>query len=186
MEKLGSVDVLINNAGLGYEKSFIDQTEEEILQVLNTNLISQILLTKEFLPNMLEKGDGKIIYVTSLAGKIGFPELAPYSASKFGVEGFAETLREELKNTGVKICVVRPGVTDTPFFQPAGMTEYYHKVKKSGKIHPPESVAKAILKNINIMPDEIVVGSDRIYLRILPFIPYKWRFKLLDFINLFN
>jgi short-subunit dehydrogenase len=186
MSEFGSIDILVNNAGIGYEKEFIDQNIQEIEAVLNTNLISPLKLTWSILPELIKKNDGIIIFVTSLAGKIGFPGLAPYSASKFGIEGFAETLREELKETGIKVCVVRPGVTDTDFFGKAGMQGFYNQVKRSGKIHPATSVSEAVIQNIEKLPNEIIVGSDRIFLKIIRFVPYKWRFKLLDIVNKIN
>lgn len=184
--EFGKIDILINNAGIGYEKDFSEQNKNEIDSVLTTNLISPINLTKEILPEFIKNKEGVIFFVTSLAGKIGFPKLAPYSASKFGIEGFAETVREELKDKNIKIVVVRPGVTDTDFFDKAGMHEFYYLVKLNNKIHSANSVAEEIIRNMDNLPEVITIGSDKIFLKILPLIPYKWRFRLLSIVNLFN
>jgi len=184
--EFGRIDILINNAGIGYSEDFIKQEESKIDAVIKTNLSVPINLTKEVLFEFIDNKNGIIFFISSLAGKIGFPQLAPYSASKFGIEGFAETIREELRDKNIKIIVVRPGVTDTNFFNKAGMDEYHSYAKKKGNIHPASIVAQEIMKNIKNPPDVIIVGSDRIFLKILKFIPFKWRFKLLDFINLFN
>lgn len=181
--EFGKIDILINNAGIGYEKDFAEQNKNEIDSVLNTNLISPVYLTKEVLPEFIKNKEGIIFFITSLAGKIGFPKLAPYSASKFGVEGFAETIREELRSKNIKVVVVRPGITDTDFFDKAGMNEYYNSVKLNNKIYSTDSVVKEVIRNINNLPEVMTIGSDKIFLKILPLIPYKWRFRLLDFVN---
>jgi short-subunit dehydrogenase len=183
ISEFGSVQILLNNAGVGYEKEFAVQNIEEIENVLNTNLISPIKLTRSVLPHLIKNGNGTVVFVTSLAGKLGFPKLAPYSASKFGVEGFAEALRAELRDTQINICVVRPGITDTNFFNKAGMQQYYSKIKQENKLHSPKGVADAIINKIGMKPNEIVVGSDKIFLKILPFIPYRWRFMVLNTLN---
>jgi len=186
VNSFGSVDILVNNAGIGYERPFSEQSPDQIDSVISTNLMAPMYLTKLILPVLLKNKTGVIMYVTSLAGKIGFPNLAPYSASKFGLEGFAETIREEVKDRGIKVVVVRPGVTDTDFFAKAGMNEFYSEVRKSNKIHPPSRVSDEILSKIESLPDEIVVGTDKFFLRLLPYVPYRQRFRLLDVTNVLN
>ena len=111
------IDLLICNVGAGGNMSLKNQQSKEIEKVISTNLTSTILLTQHLLANKRKESELQIVLVSSLAGKMSFPGLSVYSATKFGIEGFAEALRYELEEKEkVKICVLRPGVTDTNFF----------------------------------------------------------------------
>ncbi|HEX6547766.1 MAG TPA: SDR family NAD(P)-dependent oxidoreductase [Candidatus Dormibacteraeota bacterium] len=110
------VDVLVNNAGLGWRGRFERMPEEEIQQLLGTNLVGLAVATQAVLPAMLELNRGVIINVASVVGFRAVPYSAFYSATKHAVAGLSHALRGELSGTGVKVCAVYPGTTDTEFF----------------------------------------------------------------------
>ena len=105
----GPVDVLVNNAGVEYASAYAVQAPEEILQTIEVNLTAPLLLTREVLAGMIERRRGHVVNVASLAGLSATPFEAAYSASKFGLVGFTQALRAELRGTGVGCSVVCPG-----------------------------------------------------------------------------
>src|SRR5919199_6135254 len=118
------VDVLVNNAGFGWWGRLADLPEEEAQALVATNLMGAIWTTQAALPEMLAAGSGVIINVASVVGFRAAPYSAVYSASKHALVGLSHALRGELSGTGVKVCVVYPGTTDTEFFrgeQPRGL-----------------------------------------------------------------
>ncbi|MEU5848864.1 3-oxoacyl-ACP reductase FabG [Saccharopolyspora shandongensis] len=115
-ERFGPVDILVNNAGRSGGGVTKDVPDELWFDVINTNLNSVFLMTKEVLNNggMLEKGWGRIINIASTGGKQGVIHGAPYSASKHGVVGLSKALGLELAKTGVTVNAVCPGFVETP------------------------------------------------------------------------
>lgn len=107
----GRVDALINNAGIGSGKRFEVMETADIERMMSVNLMAPVLLTRLLLPGMLERKRGAIICVASVAGHVATETL--YSATKFGVRGFALSLRRELRGTGVNVSVVSPGFVRT-------------------------------------------------------------------------
>lgn len=184
----GRVDLLISNAGVGVSKSFEHMTDDEVELVITTNLLSPIKLIGQVIGSTLrtsKQSKLQIVIVTSLAGKMGFPELSTYSASKFGLEGFAEVLRHDLKQTNISICVLRPGVTDTGFFNVAGMHGFYDSVKGKKVLHSAESVAEELFEKLSPHLEELTIGSDKYALKVLPFFKWNNKLKALDLINKF-
>ena len=108
----GRVDILINNAGVGATKSFMETNEDDWKWTFDTNLHAAVHAIRMFLPNMIEHGDGIIVNVASLAGVMA-NTLAAYSASKFAVVGMSESLLLEYGDKGLKVVVVCPGVIAT-------------------------------------------------------------------------
>ncbi len=106
----GQIDVLVNNAGFGEHNWFDRSSEETLRRQIEVNLIAPILLTKAVLPAMIARRRGTIINVSSVAGRIGTPTLAVYSATKFGLDGFSEAVRREVLPLGIHVCVLSPGV----------------------------------------------------------------------------
>ncbi len=106
-EVFGRVDILVNNAGMGLGKTFERTSPDEIRQLVDVNLTSAMLLTRAVLPGMLARRHGRIICVASVAGLIGVDAL--YSGTKFGLRGFARSLRRQLQGTGVSVSLVSPG-----------------------------------------------------------------------------
>ena len=112
------LDVLINNAGVGWMGRAHQMPEEKVDELIATNLKGVLNTTQSALPWMLERRRGVIINVASVVGFRSSPYSAVYSATKHGVVGFSHALRGELSGTGVKVCVVYPGVTSgTEFFK---------------------------------------------------------------------
>lgn len=150
----GPVDVLVANAGLPGTGRLEDFTAEELGRVLRVNLEAPIRLTHELLPAMQERGGGHLVYVSSLSGKAAAPRASLYSATKFGLRGFAFGLREDLLKRGIGVSIVAPG-----FVREAGM---FHD---SGAKAPPglgtttpEAVAEGVLTAIGRNRHEVVVA----------------------------
>jgi meso-butanediol dehydrogenase / (S,S)-butanediol dehydrogenase / diacetyl reductase len=112
VERLGRVDILVNNAGVGGSRPLVELSTEELDLILSVNLRAVILLTRELLPGMLERGDGVVINISSQAGKRGFPDISHYSASKAGVLGFTRSLAAELAPK-VRVNAICPGMVLT-------------------------------------------------------------------------
>lgn len=111
-----TIDVLVNAAGLGIIKSSDTLTEEEFMQTIHTNLYAPFLLVKAFLPNMKETKKGLIINIPGILGKVPMLGAAAYSASKYGLNGMMQSIREEVKRTEIRITNLFLGGVDTPFW----------------------------------------------------------------------
>jgi 3-oxoacyl-[acyl-carrier protein] reductase len=112
------VDFLINNAGWGKRAPIIKGRREDWDQTLRLNLRAPMILAKALLPPMIEKGNGAVINIGSISGKTGEANGAAYSASKFGLIGFTQSLYEEVRQYGIKVAVILPGFVDTPLIPP--------------------------------------------------------------------
>lgn len=114
------VDILVNNAGIVTGKAFLDLSFDEIKRTMDINFLGTALLTKHFLPVMVERNSGHVVNIASSAGLLGMPRMSDYCASKFADVGFSESLRLEMLkfgHTGVKITCVCPYVIDTGMFK---------------------------------------------------------------------
>lgn len=103
------IDVLVNNAGLALGGMVEEIPLENWREQMETNFFGLVAMTQAVLPHMRARRSGKIINVSSISGRIGFPGLAPYAASKFAIEGFSESLRMELLPHGIHVALVEPG-----------------------------------------------------------------------------
>jgi NAD(P)-dependent dehydrogenase (short-subunit alcohol dehydrogenase family) len=115
VENFGGLDVLVNNAGYGNVNSVEDTELDDFREQIETNLFGTIIMTKAAIPVMREQRSGHIIQFSSVGGRIGAPGRAPYSAAKWGVEGFSEVLSQEMALIGVKVTVIEPGGFRTDF-----------------------------------------------------------------------
>jgi NAD(P)-dependent dehydrogenase (short-subunit alcohol dehydrogenase family) len=115
-ERLGRVEILVNNAGVGASRPLVELSDEELDLNLNVNLRATILLTRELLRGMLERGEGVVINISSQAGKRGFPDITHYSASKAGVLGFTRSLAAEVAPK-VRVNAICPGMVLTGMMQ---------------------------------------------------------------------
>jgi NAD(P)-dependent dehydrogenase (short-subunit alcohol dehydrogenase family) len=115
VDNFGGLDVLVNNAGYGNVNSIEDTGLDEFREQIETNLFGTIIVTKAAIPVMRAQGSGHIIQFSSVGGRLGAPGRAPYSAAKWGVEGFSEVLAGEMALVGVKVTVVEPGGFRTDF-----------------------------------------------------------------------
>ncbi|WP_109126070.1 oxidoreductase [Dyella sp. C11] len=108
-EKFGRIDVLVNNAGYGYQSTAEEAVDSEVRAQFDTNVFGLFELTRAVLPTMREQRSGNILNVTSVAGMIGFPGSGFYAASKHAVEGFTDSLRAEVAPLGIGVTGVEPG-----------------------------------------------------------------------------
>jgi uncharacterized protein len=119
--RAGAVDVLVANAGLPGSGRLDGFTPEQIDRALDVNLRAPMQLTRALLPGMLERGRGHLVFVSSLAGKVSSSGTSVYSATKFGLRGFAAGLRHDLHLSGVGVTAVNPGfVRDAGMFADSG------------------------------------------------------------------
>jgi acetoacetyl-CoA reductase len=109
----GPIDVLVNNAGITRDRMFLKMTRDDWDAVINTNLNSMFNVTKQVVPDMLEKGFGRIIQISSVNGEKGQAGQTNYSAAKAGMHGFTMALAQELANKGVTVNTVSPGYIGT-------------------------------------------------------------------------
>ena len=110
VNEAGEVDILISNAGLPASGTLESFTVNEIDRALDVNLRAPMMLAKQLAPAMVAKGRGHLLFVSSLYGKAASPGTGVYSATKYGLRGFAAALRQDLRTTGVGVSVVFPGV----------------------------------------------------------------------------
>jgi short-subunit dehydrogenase len=133
------VDVLAANAGHGLGHGFLDQSPQEWLHVINTDVTGTLLLIQPIARRMVERGEGKILITGSVAGHLSGAFQAVYNGSKAFIDSFAAALNEELRDTGVTVTCLKPGATETNFFHRAELDDT--KVGQSDKDDPAD-VAK--------------------------------------------
>ncbi len=109
----GRVDTLVNNAAAIYTGPALDQDLENIEHALRTNLGGTIFTTRAVLPQMLARGNGRIVNISSIAGKAPIPHMLPYSVSKFAIVGYSQAIRTELLGKGIRVTTVCPGLMRT-------------------------------------------------------------------------
>ncbi len=150
------IDVLVNDAGQGYYGKFIDTDIYRELDIVNLNIGSLMILTKHFLKQMVNRGDGKILNLSSIASKVPGPYQSVYHGTKAFVQSFTEAIRAEVKDTGVTITALLPGATDTDFFNKADMQQ--SKIVQEGKLDDAAKVAKDGYDALMRGDDKVVSG----------------------------
>ena len=115
LEKFGRVDVVVSNVGIGFFGPFEEVDLEKALKCMEINVIGTAAIFQAFLPSMRERRRGKLIAVSSLVGQIPFPFESIYVASKFAVEGLAQSMRYEVEPFGIKVALVQPAQVSTSF-----------------------------------------------------------------------
>ena len=115
VKELGGLDILINNAGIGTFETVAETSPEDFRAVLETNLFGVFYCCHEAIPQMKKRGGGYIINISSLAGANPHPRMAAYNASKFGLNGFSETLMQEVRHDNIKVSYIMPGSVNTEF-----------------------------------------------------------------------
>ena len=112
-ERLGDADILVNNAGIAESATIVNTTDELWHRLISINLSGTFYCTRAAMPAMLKKGWGRVINVSSIAGKTGAPYIAAYAASKHGVMGLTRSIGLEVATTGVTVNAICPGYVDT-------------------------------------------------------------------------
>ena len=115
VDRFGSLDVVVNNAGYGNVAPIEDTSIAEFREQIETNLFGTIIVTKAAIPLFRERRAGRFVQISSIGGRAGAMGRAPYSAAKFGVEGFSEVLAGEMAPFGVHVTIVEPGGFRTDF-----------------------------------------------------------------------
>jgi NADP-dependent 3-hydroxy acid dehydrogenase YdfG len=198
IHKEGKIDILINNAGMGISGSIEDASTEEIKLQMDTNFLGMIHVIQAVLPSMRKAGNGTIINMSSLAGICALPFQGLYSASKYAIVGFSDSLRMELKQFKIKVIVVEPGDFHTNFTSNRLIQEksknnsaYKDQFDKTmsiiekdetGGLHP-NILAKKVLKIVKSKnPCEVYVVSS-FEQRLVPYIkrilPNKWFYSII-------
>ena len=155
LEQFGAIDILINNAGIETEGAYLDLPWDKIRENIEVNLVAPMELAYLVLPRMLEKKLGHIVNIASIAGKCGGPYAAVYDATKAGLAEWAQGLRLELANTGVRFSTIFPGfVTEVGMFARFGLTP----PRMVGSCTPAQ-VAQAVAKAIEHNTLEVIVNS---------------------------
>lgn len=116
VHKFGSIDVLVNNAGMRFRKKFLETTLEEFNHVVDVNVGSIFLLCQTVIPHMIESKQGKIINMSSIAGTLGLPELSSYVTSKAAIVGLTKSLALEFAENNLQINALAPGFCKTSYF----------------------------------------------------------------------
>jgi NAD(P)-dependent dehydrogenase (short-subunit alcohol dehydrogenase family) len=152
-EQHGHVDVLVNNAGFGFFCDIEQLDPAEWRRLMDTNLTAAFLCTRRVVPVMKSLHTGMIVNVGSVAGKRGIKGGSAYCASKFAINGFSESLMEELREFGIRVSCINPGSVHTEFFDHAGM--------QPKKYMEPTDIARLIVLLIELpdgmLPDQITV-----------------------------
>lgn len=142
----GNIDVLVNDAGISISGLLIDMTNEQIQNLVSTNLISTIVCSREVAKNMIYAGQGRIINISSIWGVVGGSNETVYSATKAGIIGFSKALAKELGLMNINVNVVAPGAIETDM-----MKQYDNQTKQEivsetalNRLGKPEDVAKVV------------------------------------------
>ncbi|HEX8854641.1 MAG TPA: SDR family NAD(P)-dependent oxidoreductase [Thermoleophilaceae bacterium] len=154
LERAGKVDVLVANAALPGSGEVDSFSPEEIDRAIDVNLRAPIQMARELVPGMVERGRGHLVFVSSLSGKVAALGTSVYSATKFGLRGFAFSLHEDLRGTGVGVTTVFPS-----FIRGAGMwADTGLELPAGVRTRTPEQVAAAVVRGIDKNVAEIDVA----------------------------
>ena len=171
--RVGAVDILVANAGVGFAGDLSTMDEDLPATMIAANLTAAVELTRALLPAMLERGTGSLVFVTSIAARMGVAGEAVYAATKAGLDIFAESLRLELRGTGVRVGVLVPGVVATAFFDRRGRPYGRGRPRPV----PASRTAQAIVRIVQSGPAEAYVPrwlSLPVAVRAMAPGPYRW------------
>lgn len=155
IEEFGRIDLLVNNAGIGFFKLTEDVTVEEWKKVFEVNVQGVFLATKAVLPHMKERKSGTIITISSDVGRYTIPNGAAYTATKYAVQGFSGAVAQEVREYGIRVGTINPGMVDTYFANSTqGLPEKHNWLKV-------EDIANAVIYMASapnyMLIDEIVL-----------------------------
>jgi dehydrogenase/reductase SDR family member 7B len=166
-DRIGAVDILINNAGLSQRSLALETDLSVTKRLLDVDLTGTIAVTKSVLEPMVKQKSGQIVVVTSVMGKLGAPLRSSYAAAKHGLHGYFDTLRAELYNDGIRVLLVCPGFVRTNISINALVADgnaqgTMDEATDAG--FSPEEVATKILKAIKNGKEEIVIAKGKVLL----------------------
>jgi NADP-dependent 3-hydroxy acid dehydrogenase YdfG len=171
-ERIGSLDVLINNAGIMPLSNFVEEDDATARRIFDINVHGLMYGMKLAIPGMVSRGSGHIVNLASQAGKTGFPGGATYSGAKHAVVGLSEAVRGELRDTGVEISVVMPAVVNTELG--SGLPE-----NRAAKKLEPEEVANEIVRALQFPKFEVWVPRNVVAIyKTLQLFPRSWRERI--------
>ncbi|MEA2478490.1 MAG: hypothetical protein QOJ07_412 [Thermoleophilaceae bacterium] len=152
--RAGQVDILVANAALPASGRLDDYTAEQIDRAIDVNLRAPIALAHELAPAMAKRGEGHMVFISSMAGKVSSGGASLYAATKFGLRGFATALHDELLDEGVGVTTVFPGfISDAGMFADSGV-----KLRAGVGTRSPDQVARAVVQGIESNRSEIDVA----------------------------
>jgi len=155
VEEAGPVDVLVANAALPATGPIWEYTDEQIERSLDVNLLAPILMARRIADGMMERGQGQIVFISSISGKVATMASSLYSAGKFGMRGFALGLREDLRARGVGVTTIYPGfIREAGMFHDSGV-----KLPRGAGTRSPDDVARAVMRAVRDNPAEITVAA---------------------------
>jgi 3-oxoacyl-[acyl-carrier protein] reductase len=154
VQTFGSLDILLNNAGVGNYKDLVATSAAEYDELMDSNMRTTFLFTRHAVPAMIERGTGTILMIASMAGIYGFAGEAVYCATKFAQVGFAQALDRELRPNGIKVGVICPGGVKTEFALGKGRTA--ESVAHSAMLAA-EDVATAVVLACTQSPDSRII-----------------------------
>ncbi|GMA52221.1 putative oxidoreductase YoxD [Alicyclobacillus contaminans] len=146
-EDLGPADVLINNAGTATFGSVLEMDPEEWERIIRVNLLGTYYVTHTVLPDMVKRQSGAIINISSTAGQRGAATTSAYSASKFGVIGFTESLMQEARKFNIQVTALTPSTVNTELAVKAGL-----KIGPEDRMMQPEDVAQLVVSILKLPP----------------------------------
>jgi len=152
-EQLGSVDVLVNNAGTASFGTVVDMPVEQWEQIIRVNLLGTYYATRALLPHMVERNRGHIINISSTAGEKGSATTSAYSASKFGLLGFTESLMYEVRKHNIRVIALLPSTVNTDLARSVGL-----KLGDEDHQMQPEDVAELVVDALRL-PNRVLLKS---------------------------
>lgn len=179
MERVGPVDVLVNNAGYGQEGTLEESPMEELVRQFTVNVFGAVAMIKAVLPTMRTRRSGHIVNVTSLAGHVGAPGISYYNGSKFALEGISEALEQEVASFGIHVTALAPGAFRTEWAgrslvrTPQGIADYdqvfapvrrARQDKDGNQAGDPARAAQVLLELVehNDPPTHLLLGADAV------------------------
>lgn len=174
---LGRIDVVVNNAGYGLFGAAEEVTDEQIVQQIQTNLIGSIQVARAALPHLRAQGGGRILQLSTVGGQAAFPGASLYHAAKWGIEGFADALQQEVAGFGIGVTIVEPGGARTEFRYgssqlgpriaaydgtPASMARRMLEERTAVPIGDPAKMVELMIASVSQQPapKRLALGSD--------------------------
>lgn len=158
----GAVDIFVANAGVSQRSAAVDTALSVYREIVEIDLLAQIAATQALLPHLVARGSGRLLFISSIAGKVGVPMRTAYSAAKFGLIGYADALRAELSQSGIAVHVVCPGSVATDVSRNALTADGTRRGKSDRAIDngiAPAEAARRIVDAVESNQREIIVAQ---------------------------